>query len=145
MSPSTALRPRTDEAASWRGFVSSDFVAIVAAALAALLVTLVLVDTPPRVDLTIVNDTDYELTIAAARPGSNSWLPVMVIEPGQEQLKTGVIDPGPEWLLRFAGQGEDGGQVAITRDELEASGWRYVVPSDVTQHLESAGATPPPR
>ena len=86
------------------------------------MVTLFLVDTPRRVDLTIVNDTDYELTIAATKPGSDSWLPVMVIEPGREQSKAGVIDPGPEWVLRFAGQGEDGGQVAVTHDELEACG-----------------------
>jgi hypothetical protein len=143
MSPSTALRPRIDEASS--GFLSADLIAIVLASLAALVITIWLVDAPDRVALTIVNDTDYELTISTTDAGDDSWLPVMVIDPRQEQAKDGVIDPGAEWLFRFAGQGQDGGEIAVSRDELEASGWRFVVPNDVIDRLEQAGATPPPR
>jgi hypothetical protein len=145
MSPSTVLRPRAGEAAPWRSFFNQDVVAIVVAAALALAITLWVVDSPTRVTLTVVNPTDYELTIAIAKPGEHSWLPLTVIDPGQERLLTGTIDQGPEWLFRFSAQARDGGEVAVTRDELGAADWRFEVPPEVVERLESAGATPPPR
>ena len=146
MSPSTALRPRAGQAAPWRSFFRHDLVAIVLAALAALLITTWLVDSPARVSLTVVDKHDYELTIATS-------------EARHEQLAIGAGDqprrgahrrrarsiPGPEWLFRFAGQGRDGGEIAVTRDELRTLGWRFEVPPGVVTQLEEAGATPPPR
>jgi hypothetical protein len=145
MSPSTALRPRAGEAAPWRSLLGHDLVAIVLAGLAALIVATWLVDSPGRVPLTVVNHTDYELTIATSKPGSNSWLPLLVIDPGEERTVQGAIDPGPEWVFRFAGQGRDGGEIAVTRDELRDAGWRFEVPPEVITQLEEAGATPPHR
>lgn len=145
MSPSTALRPRAGETAPWRSFLRNDLVAILLAGLAAVLVTTWLVDSPARVPLTVVNNTNYELTIASSKPGTNSWLPLLVINPGEERTVQGTIDPGPEWLFRFAGQGQDGGEIAVTRDELRDAGWRFEVPAQVVAQLEEAGATPPPR
>ena len=145
MSPSTALRPRAGEAAPWLSFLRHDLVAVVLAGLAAVLVTAWLVDSPARVPLTVVNNTNYELTIATSKPGTNSWLPLLVINPGEERTVQGTIDPGPEWLFRFAGQGQDGGESAVTRDELRDAGWRFEVPAQVAAQLEDAGATPPPR
>ena len=108
-------------------------------------ITTWLVDSPARVPLTVVNNTNYELTIATSKPGTNSWLPLLVINPGEERTVQGAIDPGPEWLFRFAGQGRDGGEIAVTRDELRDAGWRFEVPPAVVAQLEEAGATPPPR
>jgi hypothetical protein len=145
MSPSTALRPRSDEAASWRGIVTSDLVAIVIASIAALVLTSWLVAMPDRVSLTVDNGTDYELTIEATSTDHDGWLPVMVIEPGREQTKDGVIDQGSDWVLRFTGQGHDGGEITVTREQLQTDGWHFTVPSDVADRLEADGATPPPR
>lgn len=144
MSPSTALRPRRDEAASWRGLFTSDLVAIVVASIAALLLTSWLVATPNRVALTITNDTAYELTVATTGAARDGWLPVVVVEPHSELTKDGVIDQGADWILRFTGQGRDGGEVSVTREALRADDWHFVVPSDVAGRLEAAGATPPP-
>lgn len=145
MSPSTALRPRAGEAARWRVLLNHDLLAIVAAAVMAILATQWLIETPDRVPLIVVNDTDYELTIDAARPGESSWAPVVVIDPHQEQARFGTIDQGERWLFRFAGQGHSGGELAISRDALESSGWRLEVPAEVVATLVAAGAKPPPR
>jgi hypothetical protein len=145
MSPSTALRPRAGDTDRWRLFLNHDLLAIVVAAIVAVLLTQWLVDAPERVPLTVVNGTDYELTIDVGEPGETGWLPVVAIDPHQEQNRAGTIDQGDEWVFRFLGQGRSGGEVAITRDALEASGWRFEVPSEVVATLEANGATPPPR
>lgn len=145
MSPSTVLRPRAGETAPWRSFVNHDVLAIVVSGLVALIITVLLVDNPSRVSITVVNPTQYELTIAVAKPGHPGWLPLVVIEPGQERLLDGTIDQGREWLFRFSGQGRDGGEIAMTRDELRNDDWRFVVPQEVVDQLQKAGATPPPR
>ncbi len=146
MSPSTVLRPRAGEAAPWFSFLRHDLVAIVLAALAALVVTTWLVDSPARVPLTVVNHTDYELTIATSEPGSEQ-----LAAPAGDRPRRGTNGPrrrsirDPEWVFRFGGQGRDGGEIAVTRDELRDAGWRFEVPPEVITQLEEAGATPPPR
>ena len=130
---------------AWRAFFDHDAIVIFVAAIAAILLTQWLVETPDRVPLTVVNDTDYELTIAATHAGDASWAPVAVIDPHQEQNRFETIDQGDEWVFRFRGQGYSGGELAITREALESSDWRLVVPPEVVTTLEAAGATPPPR
>ena len=145
MSPSTVLRPRADETARWRAFLDHDAIVIVAAAIAAILLTQWLVEAPDRVPLSVVNDTDYELTIHATNAGDASWAPVVVIEPHQERNRFETIDQGDEWVFRFRGQGYSGGELAVSREALESSEWRLEVPPEVVATLEAAGATPPPR
>lgn len=145
MSPSTAVRPHAEEATPWGSSVRRDLLAVVLAAAVAVGITLWLVEQPPRVPLMVANDTDYELTIAATSPGDDSWLPILVIDPHQERARAGTIDQGSEWVFRFSGQGRDGGQITISRDQLAADGWRFEVPAEVAQRLEAQGATPPPR
>lgn len=145
MSPSTVLRPRADETARWRVFLDHDAIVILAAAIAAILLTQWLVETPDRVPLTVVNDTDYEVTIEATHTGDESWAPVAVIDPHQERNRFETIDQGDQWSFRFRAQGYSGGELAIAREALESSEWRLEVPPEVVAALEAAGATPPPR
>lgn len=144
MSPSTVLRPRNDETASWHGVFTSDLVAIVVASIAAVVFTSWLVASPDRVSLTVDNQTAYQLTIMATSADHDGWLPVMVVGPGREQTKGGVIDQGATWILRFSGQGHDGGEITVTREQLRADDWHFTVPNDVADRLEADGATPPP-
>jgi len=145
MSPSTAVRPHADAAAPWGSSVRRDLLAIVVAAALAAAITVWLVDAPARVPLTVVNDTDYELTVAVSSPGRDSWLPIVVIDPHQERVRSGTIDQGDEWVFRFAGQGRDGGEITTSRAQLADDGWRFEVPAEVAERLDAQGATPPPR
>jgi hypothetical protein len=143
MSPSTATRPRAESDARWR-WLHHDTVAIVVAAALAFTITQLLVHQPAQVTVTVVNETPYELRIEAAGAGADSWAPVMVIDPRRTRQRTGLIDQGEQWRVQFAGQGRSGGEITVTRDELEADGWRLVVPASVVEELELRGATPPP-
>jgi len=55
-----------------------------------------------------------------------------------------VIDQGEVWLFRFDSQGSSGGELRLTRAELEASDWTVVVPAEVGTRLAQAGAPPTP-
>jgi hypothetical protein len=114
-------------------------VGVIAVVLAQLFVT-----TPARRTLTLVNTTDYELTVEAARPGDTSWAPIAILDPGQPERVVRPIDQGDEWVLRFQAQGRSGGEVAVSRQQLDEDGGRFVVPATVAEELDAAGATPPP-
>jgi hypothetical protein len=143
MSPSTVTRPRAESGARWR-WLHHDNLAIVVAAVIAIVVTQLLVHQPSRVTVTVVNETPYRLRIEAAAADDDSWAPLLVIEPHHTRDRTGFIDQGEQWRVRFAGQGRDGGEVTVVREEHEADGWRLDVPMSVADELELRGATPPP-
>ena len=54
-----------------------------------------------------------------------------------------VIDQGPSWTFRFSAQGRSGGEVRVTRGELEASNWTVVISDEVIDTLSRAGAPVP--
>jgi hypothetical protein len=145
MSPSTALRPLEDSPVRWRAIIGHDLVIILLASAVAVALAQLVVPTPPKRTLTIVNGSDYELTVEATRPGDSSWTPVAIVDPRHPGRPARTIDQGDQWVFRFSGQGRSGGEVAISAEQLETDGWQFVVPPDVVSELESAGATPPPR
>jgi hypothetical protein len=145
MSPSTALRPLEDSPVRWRAVIGHDLVIILLAGAIAVALAQLLVTTPPKRTLTIVNGSDYELTVEAARPGDSSWTPVTIVDPRQSGRQARTIDQGDQWVFRFSGQGRSSGEVAISAEQLETDSWQFVVPPEVIAELENAGATPPPR
>ncbi len=46
-----------------------------------------------------------------------------------------VIDQGDVWVFRFDSQGESGGELRLSRTELEAAGWRVSIPAEVGARL----------
>jgi hypothetical protein len=145
MAPSTVLRPQNHSPVRWRGVFAQDVVVIVLVGVIAVVLAQLFVTTPARRSLTLVNDSDYELTVEAARPGDTSWAPIAILDPRQPERVTRPIDQGDEWVLRFRSQGRSGGEVAVAREQLDQDGWRFVIPPTVAEELEAAGATPPPR
>ena len=55
-----------------------------------------------------------------------------------------VIDQGDVWQFRFDSQGMSGGQLRLTRAELESAGWHIAIPVEVGTRLAEAGAPPTP-
>jgi len=145
MSPSTALRPREDSPARFPSFVSHELVAIVVAAVLVLAITQWSVAGPSRVQMTIVNETDYALTVAARGRDGGGWTSVLVVEPGQTRPDRVTIDHGDEWVFQFSGQGRSGVELRLTREQLADNDWNLVVPRSVAEQLERQGATPPQR
>ncbi|HZQ77708.1 MAG TPA: hypothetical protein VFE55_10290 [Acidimicrobiia bacterium] len=95
--------------------------------------------------ITVDNPTPFHLEIDADGTGSARAVTVGAI--GREQAKTfdGVIDQGGQWIFRFSSGGTDGGEMRVSRAQLEANGWKITVADDVARRLQAAGVPPSPR
>jgi hypothetical protein len=94
--------------------------------------------------ITVVNRTAYTLDIDASGAARDGWTSVTFADKHATTVAEDVLDPGSVWVLRFSAQGGDGGQLRLSRAQLERSGWRVTVPGAVAQRLERAGVAPSP-
>lgn len=106
---------------------------VVAAALCA--VSLVglfdLVRMPAEVQrLAIANETRDDLTVSLDT-GGGSLLPIAVVEAGRSERVTDVLDQGDRWVVVLSRAGERVGVIRVDRSQLEADGWRVVVPEGI--------------
>jgi hypothetical protein len=94
----------------------------------------------PTVDeITVANPTDYELEIDVTGEDRDGWLPVTIVQARSEAVARGVIDQGEIWIFRFRYVGEAVGELSLSREELERSGWRLDVPEEVEERLQQIG------
>jgi hypothetical protein len=94
--------------------------------------------------VTIRNDTEFDLGVDAAAADHDGWTPVGIALARSEGSFEDIVDHGDEWVFRFRGQGRDGGEIQVTRAELEASDWVLRVPSSVGDRIRSTGAPASP-
>lgn len=95
---------------------------------------------PPWIDrITIVNPTGYDLDVEVTDRDRDGWLPVAIVEAGEEDVAHEVIDQGEVWIFRFRHWGDPVGERSLTRAELEENGWRVEVPSEVEERLQQMG------
>jgi hypothetical protein len=87
-----------------------------------------LVRIPAVVDhLSIDNETRDDLTVSVGS-GDGALLPVAVVEAGRSERVTDVLDQGDRWVVVLNRAGERVGVIRVDRSQLEADGWRVVVP-----------------
>jgi len=98
--------------------------------------------TIPR--LTFENPTRYALDIEVSPGAATAWTSAGSVRQQSTGDVNEVTDQGDVWLFRFFSQGRTGGELRLTRSELEASGWRIVIPAEVGTRLAEAGAPPTP-
>jgi hypothetical protein len=94
--------------------------------------------------ITVNNPTPYHLEIDAAGTGPARAVTLGPIGREHEKTFEGVIDQGDEWIFRFASGGTDGGEIRVSRAQLEQDGWKVTVSDDVARRLRSAGVPPSP-
>lgn len=94
--------------------------------------------------ITVNNPTPYHLEIDAAGTGPARAVTLGPIGREHEKTFEGVIDQGDEWIFRFASGGTDGGEMRVSRAQLEQDGWKVTVSDDVARRLRSAGVPPSP-
>ena len=94
--------------------------------------------------LTFENPTVYAIEIEVSPGTATGWTPAGSVRQGSTVDVEEVTDQGDVWLFRFTSQGETGGELRLTRSELEGSGWRIVIPPEVGTRLADAGAPPTP-
>ena len=113
-----------------------------AAALFALIVTALAVQSPSRVpDITIDNPTPYDLTIKVRNSAGDGLMGFALVNAQSETVVRAPIDQGTVWILDFGA----GGEIPIPRSHLRDAGWRWRVPDTVTARLAAAGIAPAPQ
>ena len=112
------------------------------AAVFALIATAVAMHDPPRApDVTIVNETPYDLTIKVSDEAAEDWMAFALVNAGSQTIVRAPIDQGAVWTLSYG----DGGKYPIDRSALQEAGWRIRVPASVPQRLAAAGIAPSPQ
>jgi hypothetical protein len=94
--------------------------------------------------ITVVNPTRYTLEVEATDATHDGWTSVTIANKDSTTVAEEVIDQGSVWILRFSAQGGGGGQVRLSRTQLERSGWHLTIPTAVANRLDEAGTPPPP-
>lgn len=138
----TATRPRRAPAS--RPDLTEALSVLVVAATAAVAVWLVVgpLQLPERVDVTVDNDTPFDLVVEAGTPDGAGSVVLGTAGRGREIAFRDKVDQGDEWVFSFSYGGVDAGAVQLGRAELESSGWRVTVPRRVADVLVDAGLGP---
>lgn len=145
MNPNTVLRPETPGRSRRRlglGLGAAALVVAAAVAMTALVGLFAGPDTVPRI--TYENPTDYGLGVEVSADDASGWVFAGFVDPRSTGLAQDVVDQGDVWVFRFDSQGEVGGELRLTRTDLEASGWHVAVPPQVGARLAELGAPPTP-
>ena len=145
MNPPTVTEPQTPNRPPQRVGLA---VAAVGLILAAAVALASLVDfgggraTVPR--LTYENPTAYALDVEVSPGPGTGWTTAGFVAQRSTAVVQEVPDQGDVWVFRFDSQGESGGELHLTRADLEATGWTVAIPPDVGRRLAEAGAPPSP-
>ena len=145
MNPPTAVRPGTSKPVHHRlGLAAAAIVVGLAAAIG--LTSLVGLSSGPKTvaRITFDNPTDYALDIEVSSGAAGGWTSAGSVRQKSTAEVVEVIDQGEVWVFRFDSQGESGGELQLSRTELEASGWRVSIPAEVGARLARTGAPPTP-
>jgi hypothetical protein len=84
---------------------------------------------PTRVDLVIVRDSPCSSWIDVGRPERPAVLDLGTAGTPAGETVFGVPDQGPLWRFRFSSGGGVVDDLDVTRDKLQADGWRVTVPA----------------
>jgi hypothetical protein len=134
-------RPRPAPPRS-RGDVTAAVVATVAG-IALLLLIMPVLRLPPYIDaVTISNPHAWHVEVEVGRPDGSRWISLGHVGRENTVAFRSVIDPGDEWVFRFAYRGIQQGQVAISRAELERSKWKVTIPDEFAERMRAAGESP---
>ena len=145
MSPPTAIRPsRPEQAASLlRRIRPID--ALIAALIVAMILPLSRIAFQPNYIAAIAfeNPNAYDLTIEVS-DGGTGWMAVTTARRSSTTVAHEVYDIGDVWAFRFTAQGEDGGELRVTRSDLAGAGWQLVIPDQIGAQLQAKGVHEPP-
>lgn len=145
MNPLTAVQPDTSRRTGRRVGAGAAIIAAGLAVAVALTFLVGLSSSPATVSrITFENPTAYALDIEVRSGAGDGWTSAGSVAQRTTADVYEIVDQGDAWVFRFDSQGASGGELRASRVELEASGWRVVVPTEVGARLAEAGAPPTP-
>lgn len=92
--------------------------------------------------VTVVNPTLYALDVEVSGAGDHGRVGLGTVPRESTARFDEVVDQGHRWVFRFTSGGEPGGEVKVSRRQLEADRWRLRVPQEVGDRLRTAGLPP---
>jgi hypothetical protein len=114
--------------------------AVVLAAMFALVVGMLVIHDPRRVsELTLVNESEYDIKVYAADGDHDGWSGLPTVERESSRTIPHVIDHGDEWVFAVNAQGRHLGELTLTRDELEQDGWQVEIPPGLAADIRDEG------
>jgi len=136
--PGRHRRPIIGAGARAVGAAIVAFVALVA-------ITNIVFQDPTFVDrVSFVNQSSYDIRIDVTGGDGQGGMPLGVATQRCTTEFRLVIDQGSVWRIRFHAQGTEGGEVTVSRTDLERADWTFQIPDAVAADLTSRGTPPPP-
>lgn len=143
--PTTANSPAGAKRWSSHSRLAAWLILTVVTTLGAMIPLSRLLEGPSFVDvLTVQNPTQYDITFAVTGSDREAWLEVGTAQRERTSTFNAIIDQGDVWIFRFLAQGEEGGELVLTRHELERNQWEIRIPHSVSEELQAKGAPFPP-
>jgi hypothetical protein len=146
MSPPTAIRPSRPQQAGSLLRRIRPLDALIAVLIVAMVLPLSRIAFQPSYIQSIAfeNPNVYDLKIEVSDTGRTGWMAVTTARRNSTTVAQDVYDMGNVWVFRFTAQGQDGGEVRVTRSELAGDGWHLRVPEQVGVQLHAKSAPEPP-
>ncbi|MDP9403822.1 MAG: hypothetical protein M3P85_10975 [Actinomycetota bacterium] len=95
-------------------------------------------------EITVENPTRYDIEIQVTDGDRDGGVSLGTARRASTSTFQEIYDQGDVWIFRFTAQGEEGGELSITRTELERTSWHVEIPEAVGDELRAKGAAFPP-
>lgn len=136
------MRPSASRRPPWSAPVAVVVIVVLGLVLSQLLRVL---EVPSHVErVSFENPTVYDLDVEVTDRARDGWVGMGTAVGGATTKMEEILDQGDTWIFRFSGQGRDGGELQLTRRQLERDGWKVTIPEEIGDTLKAQGAQPPP-
>jgi hypothetical protein len=119
-------------------------VAVVAAVagVALLLLMMPTLRLPASVDaVSVVNPHPWHVEVEVGRPDGSRWIGLGQVLRERTHTFHSVIDPGDQWVFRFAYAGIHRAEATVSRADLKQAGWKITIPDEFAERMRAAGET----
>jgi hypothetical protein len=100
---------------------------------------------PARTDVTVVNDTDYDIDVAVHASGQSAVAVFGRVDRGDTRTQPHLLDPGDDWVFTFRHGADDLGKLHLSRAELDRLDHQIQIPPEVVRRAQDLGLAPSPQ
>ncbi|MBW3546588.1 MAG: hypothetical protein KY452_00405 [Actinobacteria bacterium] len=143
MTPSVVSRPRPQPLPQAKRRDELLYIALALAALSLVALVAPALELPPVVpELTVDNPHQWNVSVTVTDADREASLAVGSLGRETTQTFLRTTDQGERWIFSFRYGGIDGGELVLSRTELEEAGWRIEVPDEFAARMRTAGVSP---
>ncbi len=143
MTPSVVSRPRPQPLPQAKRPDGLLYVTLALALVGLVALIAPALELPPVVpELTVENPHQWNVSVTVTDADREASLAVGALGRETTQIFHRIIDQGERWVFSFRYGGVDGGELVLSRKELEGAGWRIKVPDEFATRIRTAGFHP---